>query len=512
MESEKYIKVDDNSCSDNYSSSLEYQFNYDTDKLAIINNINALKNFILNTENNGNESNNSDSTKEKIDSCFSQIVLIFDNILIENEKIVSSYESILRKLENNVRYLYSDIFNLKIKNTFLENNIDILLKKEKEYMLVKEKTGIVVENGAIVYNDRKDNEIFILRKENSTLKNVIVSHEKEIKDIKNKFNNEKRLFEKQVTDLQHKINNYRIQNSTNSKQLFQSNSTFNISNNELSNQNNNVNNVHLSQKRQEKNYETMSFDKFEKNVPVNPKNKINADLDINCLSVELKAKCYNLKKSNNNKNVTSYRKINNQIETEKNTKGEYSCNSIANGNNNSPSSTQKLLCLTPKSNENVLGINFQAFQKINNLKRNNIQINLEQGKRNTNFFPINSTSSNRNMFHYKKLKNSETNKTLINKRKKCNEVNCSVNQNHIHNNSKFKITKVIIGNKSNKDINKSKRSNSGSKNGGSKIKKKQNLSGLQSKKTITKSNTLMPKKMINKNKNTLQSPNGYKIK
>ena len=62
---------------------------------------------------------------------------------------------------------------MKIKNTFLENNIDILIKKEKEYRLIKEKTGILVENGKIIHNDRKENEIFILRAENSNLKNVI---------------------------------------------------------------------------------------------------------------------------------------------------------------------------------------------------------------------------------------------------------------------------------------------------------------------------------------------------
>ena len=507
MEFRKYIRIDDSSYSDNYTSSFEYQSNYAVDKLSIINNINNLKKYLLNNENNGKEINNLESAKEKIDSCFSQIILIFDCILIENEKTVSSYESILRKLENNLRYLYSNIFNLKIKNNFLENKIGILLKKEKEYMLVKEKTGVVVEKGVIVYNDRKENEIFILRKENSTLKNVIFSQEKKIKNIKSKFNKDKRLLEKKIYDLQFKINNFEIKDNINSKQLCESNSTFNIFSNEITNLNNN--NIDFSQKQHEKKYETINFDKFEKNAFTSYQNKYNDDSDINCLSVELKEKNYKLKKFNNNKNVFSYRKINNQIETEKNVK----CESISNSRvniNNSLLSIQKLLCLTPKNSDNIIGINFQAFQKINNIKKNNIKINLEKGKRNTNSFQINNNSNNKSISLCRKLKNSEKNTTLISKRKKLNEVNYFNNQNNTHNNSKFKITKVSLENRSNKDINISKKNDSRSKNGGSKAKKKKNLSGLQSKKSIIKNLTIMLKRKTNKN--ILQSHDGYKIK
>ena len=72
----------------------------------------------------------------------------------------------LKKNEEKIRTLYSDIFNLKIRNTYLENNVEILLQKENEYKMIKEKTGILIENGEVIYNNRKDNEIFILRQEN----------------------------------------------------------------------------------------------------------------------------------------------------------------------------------------------------------------------------------------------------------------------------------------------------------------------------------------------------------
>ena len=122
----------------------------------------------------------SDKTiQNKIISNFNQIYSILNLLSKEKNNIIHQYESISRKNEEKIRSLYSDIFNLKIRNTYLENNVEILLKKEEEYKLIKEKTGIIVENGTIIYNDRKDNEIFILRQENSNLKTVVNKNEKE---------------------------------------------------------------------------------------------------------------------------------------------------------------------------------------------------------------------------------------------------------------------------------------------------------------------------------------------
>ena len=239
---------------------------------------------------------------------------------------MKSYESILRKNENTIRFLYSEIFNLKIKNTFLENKVEILLRKEKEYILVKEKTGIVVENGAIIYNDRKENEIFILRKENSTLKNVINNHEKEIEKLKQTFKNEKTNFENQITTLHYKLN--LLQKKITSKNLVQSNSTFNLHNNP----NEETMNSNFSQ-----NYETIPLPHYDSGDFENAKKNY-----------------HNLKK----KYQTNFNDENNQF------------NSMSISNNNA---LQNLLNLTPKVEEN--GINFQAFRRINNLKKNSIQIN-----------------------------------------------------------------------------------------------------------------------------------------
>ena len=39
-----------------------------------------------------------------------------------------------------------------------------------------------MENGVVIHNDRKEHEIFILRVENSNLKNIINKKDKKLKD------------------------------------------------------------------------------------------------------------------------------------------------------------------------------------------------------------------------------------------------------------------------------------------------------------------------------------------
>ena len=138
------------------------------------------------------------SIQDKIISYFNQIYSILNLLSKEKNNIISQYESILRKNEEKIRSLFSDIFNLKIRNTYLENNVEILLKKEDEYKLIKEKTGIIVENGSIIYNDRKDNEIFILRQENSNLKTVVNKNEIELNEFKKNMKRIKSIFKKKL--------------------------------------------------------------------------------------------------------------------------------------------------------------------------------------------------------------------------------------------------------------------------------------------------------------------------
>lgn len=110
-----------------------------------------------------------------------KIINLFESILKENE-LVSIYESMLRQNENIIRKLYSTIFNFKITIDYQDNTILNLSSKEKEFEKLKEMTGAFYSNGQLIYNGRKDNEIMILRTENSNLKSFIENKEKDIEN------------------------------------------------------------------------------------------------------------------------------------------------------------------------------------------------------------------------------------------------------------------------------------------------------------------------------------------
>ena len=97
------------------------------------------------------------------------------------------YEALLKKEENIIRKLYSDLMHEKVLKEILEEKIFSLSKIQRDYELISEKTGVIVCDGKIISDGRKDNEINILRKENSTLKNVIYQKDREIKELNNEL-------------------------------------------------------------------------------------------------------------------------------------------------------------------------------------------------------------------------------------------------------------------------------------------------------------------------------------
>ena len=384
--------------SENISNISDYQIgiNIHSYYLETINhNVNALHKFYQK-----NMKTEEKSIQTKINSYFSQINSIINLLSEQKDDILVQYESALKKSEQKIRFLYSEIFNLKVKNTFLENNIDILLKKEKELRLVKEKTGVVVENGTIVYNDRKENEIFILRKENSTLKNVIIKNEKDLNEIKEKckndkeqYKNDKEHYENQIKHLNHKLNlikyklkqsnmktkgkstsNININNDSNTPKL-KSNFTTNNNSFYKSNNNNGINNgVNKSNTHDKNNNNSNSNSKNKnskqrlemKNDKKIKKNMINKDGQTASLIHCQSTGHLNLK----NKIINKLKKIN------QNESSKINQNGLNLSNLNNKSATQyKKMFLTPHNNNNDDNnnniINYQTFQKISDIKNNN---------------------------------------------------------------------------------------------------------------------------------------------
>ena len=123
-----------------------------------------------------------------INQYLKEINSLLNKIINEKENIcLNKYEPLLNKYENTIRVLYGDLLHEKLLKEILEEKIILLLQAQTEYELVKEKTGVIVCDGKVICNERKDNEIMILRTENSTLKNVISEKEKEISILNEKI-------------------------------------------------------------------------------------------------------------------------------------------------------------------------------------------------------------------------------------------------------------------------------------------------------------------------------------
>ena len=533
MEKTDFIKIE-NVESENISNISDYQIgtNIHNFYLETINtNINALQKYYQK-----NLKFEEISIQNKINSYFSQINSILNLLSEEKDDVLFQYESNLKKCEQKIRILYSDIFNLKVKNTFLENNIDILLKKEKEYRMVKEKMGVVVENGAIVYNDRKDNEIFILRQENSTLKNVIIKHEKEINDIKEQNKKEKQNFENQIKNLNHKINllRYKLKQG-NQKLKGKSASNININNNDYS-----THNINLNYSINNNN----SLNK-ENNIEFNNNNN-NSTYDLNNISNNLNnsKKIFDLKKDKNFKRnlinldgqkisllhcqSTDHLNLKNKIKKLKNDKQNeiskvYQTNmDLSRANKSATTQNKKMLCLTPHNHDDSNASNHQTFHKISDIKKKNkikiISKNckiMKNTKDNQNI-NINNNFSQIKIIYKNNSNNNKTvnnNKNIINKRKQKLSNQLTWSQNNLINNSAIpnsplKIKKINIKNnnmKSNKNPNNINTANYNKNNGytGINNKRQRNLRNN----VIEKNNSVTNKYSLTsiRRKNTINS-------
>ncbi len=168
-------------------------------------------------------------------------------IPIETNEI-NQLENILKKLEEKERNLIKLVFKYKLQKDAMKNKIEDLLDIEDEYEELKEK--LKYEDGRFLENDRKDNEILILRQENTNLKKVISDNEKNYKKLEDELFEKEKLIvaletkieklNKTIEDKQREINMYSTINYENN--INNSNYSTNILSNKQENTNdNNIN-------------------------------------------------------------------------------------------------------------------------------------------------------------------------------------------------------------------------------------------------------------------------------
>ena len=142
-----------------------------------------------------------------------------------NDNEINQYEKILRKYENDKRKLIKRQFQQKLHRESLEYKLEEYMEMEEEFEEMK--TKLKYEDGKFLDNDRKDNEIIIIRQENSNLK-VMIS----------KLENDNLVKDKLIEELKEKYNSTQIKLEETEKEL---NLFSNIDINNVNNLNNNSN-------------------------------------------------------------------------------------------------------------------------------------------------------------------------------------------------------------------------------------------------------------------------------
>ena len=127
-----------------------------------------------------NERNNANVYRDILNIFNESIRKIVEINLKDINIQLSQYKSKLLFLEQSYRYIVKQNFLKQTKIDILENEIDSYIEMEEEFDEMKEK--LKYENGKFLHNEKKENEILILRAENSNLKKILDKKERTIEE------------------------------------------------------------------------------------------------------------------------------------------------------------------------------------------------------------------------------------------------------------------------------------------------------------------------------------------
>jgi hypothetical protein len=178
---------------------------------------------------------------------FIKEIISLNNYYKEN---LSQQENMIKKLEFDVKYYLKNLLHYKIQNNSLEIKLNAFVSMEEDYEELKAK--VKFEGGKFLENDRKDNEIIILRNENSRIKKEIKKLESQKIVMESEYNEKIKKLENEILILNNKIsdmekNNRENKNDFNSSDNLKLNikdNKENIANKKLKKNNFNLSNVH----------------------------------------------------------------------------------------------------------------------------------------------------------------------------------------------------------------------------------------------------------------------------
>ena len=330
-----------------------------------------------------------------------------------SEDTISKYENIIKNLESKQRHLTKINFQQKLQIDAMENKIEEYMEMEDEFEEMK--TKLKYEDGRFLNNDRKDNEIIIIRGENSILKNEINKLEENIKNIEN----ENKLKDKKINELTNQLEQLinkkeKKQSETSSPPRININISNVNSNNNINNNNNNHNETegigNNNSNIKKNNYNNRNNSNFNSNSKLFY-NYVNEQISINnkkntFSSKKKKEKNDKINHKNYYRNKTSKDKklLSQKIKTKLLNNKNNICDLLSTTRNESLDKAKKDLLnkylMGIKGNKNIINLNNSCI-KINNLsgkiyyKKSGNNINIQSKKNNYMSNEFNRSNSNK---------------------------------------------------------------------------------------------------------------------
>ena len=267
------------------------------------------------------------------------------------EKEILQYKQIILNLEQGKKYLIQQNFLKKTKIDMLESEICAYMEMEEEFEEMKIK--FKYDDGEFLKNEKKENEILILRAENSNLKISIKNNEKIKED-----------YEEKILELQNKIKKLEVLKNLNVENKYSNSKP----KEHLTGRTNNINQItyEITSK------ENKSFKNYFSNNPTN-NNSTFITINNNYVKNKQKTKIQRYKKNSNI--VLNMKQVR---------KGQKSTSNlfVSSSNNNShnklikSSSTSTLTKHSINSN-NIINVNINYIDNISNyISKSNKKTNL----------------------------------------------------------------------------------------------------------------------------------------